>query len=386
MRFPDDVPTLTSGDVTLRAPRLDDAAAVVEQCVDPVSLRWTTVPEGYTLDMARTFLDESSSVAWETGADYRFAIESTHPGGERRFSGSISLRDEGSRRAELAFGAHPAIRGRGVMTEAVRLILDWGFDELDLETVIWWANRGNVGSRRIAWKAGFTFGGTARRWLDHRGEFPDAWVATLHRDDSREPKTRWLETPVLEGDGFRLRPLAERDVPRIREGCTDERTRHFLPFLPSPYTDDDGFEFLVHSAESASLGHSATWAVADAETDLHLANLGIPRVGGTDAEIGYWAHPAARGRGLVSRSVGRLVEYLFTDADAGGLGMERVCLKAAESNTASAHVARANGFTEVGRERRCEVLGDGVRHDLLTFDLLREEWVARDSAREGAGR
>jgi RimJ/RimL family protein N-acetyltransferase len=71
------------------------------------------------------------------------------------------------------------------MTTAVGLLLDWGFDALDLETVIWLANVGNEGSRRVAAKSGFTFGGTLHRWLPHRGEYVDAWVATLHRGDPR---------------------------------------------------------------------------------------------------------------------------------------------------------------------------------------------------------
>ena len=41
MRFPEDVPTLTHGDVTLRAHRLEDRDAIVEQCTDPVSVQWT---------------------------------------------------------------------------------------------------------------------------------------------------------------------------------------------------------------------------------------------------------------------------------------------------------------------------------------------------------
>jgi RimJ/RimL family protein N-acetyltransferase len=194
MRFPDDVPTLTDGDVTLRAHRIEDAAAVVEQCVDPVSVRWTTVPPGYTREMALEFVGTSVPAKWESEKELAFAIECTHPDGRRRFGGTLSLIDKGSRRAELAFGAHPAIRGRGVMTTAVDLLLDWGFDERRLETVSWLANEGNLASRRVAWKTGFTFGGTVRRWLDHRGEYPDAWVAALHRDDPRAVLTSGRST------------------------------------------------------------------------------------------------------------------------------------------------------------------------------------------------
>jgi RimJ/RimL family protein N-acetyltransferase len=193
--FPDAVPVLRDGDVTLRAHRADDARAVVEQCTDPLSVRWTLVPSPYDLGMARGWIHDTAPAGWRDGSEHLFAIESTHPDGERRFSGSLSLRDMGNLRAEIAFGAHPAVRGKGVMTTAVTLLLEHGFGTLGLETVIWYANVGNVGSRRVAWKTGFTFGGTLHRWLDHRGERTDAWVATRHRDDPAGPVGSW-EVPA----------------------------------------------------------------------------------------------------------------------------------------------------------------------------------------------
>nr|MBA3234287.1 GNAT family N-acetyltransferase [Propionibacteriales bacterium] len=236
MRFPDDVPTLTSGDVTLRAHRRQDANTIVEQCVDPVSVQWTTVPHHYTREMALEFVESSIPQMWASGKEQIFAIECTHPDGQRRFGGSLSLRDEGGRRAEVAFGAHPDIRGRGVMTTAVNLLLDWGFAERDLETVLWLGNEGNVGSRRVAWKTGFTFAGTVRRWLDHRGEYPDAWIGSLHRDDPRTPTTPWYDAPHIVGERVVLRAFHDDDGMRIVEGCADPRSLEWLPFLPSPYT------------------------------------------------------------------------------------------------------------------------------------------------------
>lgn len=373
MRFPDDVPTLTDGDVTLRAHRLDDAAAAVEQSIDPMSIQWTTVPLGYTLDDGRAFVGEMMPDGWRSERELGFAVEATHPDGQRRYSGSISLRDEGGRRAEIAFGAHPAVRGRGVMTSAVTLILDWGFRARDLETVLWQANRGNVASRRVAWKAGFTFGGTVRRWLDHRGEYPDAWVASLHRDDTREPKTRWLDSATLTGQHVLLRPLRDDDVPSIVAGCSDPRTRHFLSFLPHPYVAADAREYLVSSMEQASTGTGVGWAMADPTTGRHLGNIGLPRISRGQGEIGYWAHPDARGRGVTSEAVGLLVRHAFADPADGGLGFHRLFLKAAVTNAASQRVAAVNGFTECGRERASERMGDGSLVDMLVFDLLRDE-------------
>ncbi|MBA2558514.1 MAG: GNAT family N-acetyltransferase [Propionibacteriales bacterium] len=371
MRFPDDVPRLTDGDITLRAHSLDDAEAVVEQCTDPVSVRWTTVPLGYDAAMALDWLTTSIPDGWESGSERMFAIETTHPDGRRRFSGSLSLRDEGDRRAELAFGAHPAVRGRGVMTKAVTMLLDYGFDTCGLETVLWLANVGNVSSRRVAWKTGFTFGGgVVRRWLPQRGEFHDAWVASLHRCDPREPKSRWLDIPVIEADRFRLRPLDDRDVPRLVEASADERTRHWLSFLPDRYTEQDAHAFILGSSTAAAEGAGLHWAVADSQHDILLGTIGLPRAAGNGWELGYYMHPDARGRGIMREAVGLATRHVLLDSADGGLGATRAFIKTAAGNAASQYVAVANGYTQYGRETASERLRDGSVTDMVLFERL----------------
>lgn len=373
MRFPDDVPVLSDGDVTLRAHRLDDAPTIVEQCVDPLSVRWTTVPIGYDLAMAETWVTESIPPRWEEQKEYIFALETTHPDGERRFSGSLSLRIEGERQAELAFGAHPAARGRGAMTTAVNLLLDYGFSR-GVETVVWYAVAGNLGSRRVAWKTGFTFGGVMPRWLDHRGEMLDAWVATLHRDDAREPTTPWFDVPTLRGDDVVLRPLADDDAERITEGCADPRTQEWLEFLPSPYTHADAEAFLRQVRSRAGTGEGLTWAIADPATDVLLGIVGIPRRNEVSSEIGYWAHPDVRGRGVTRSAVRVLLRHMFVDATDGGLGIRRAYVRAAAHNQASQEVARSIGFVECGREREAMVKRDGTIQDMVVLDLLGREF------------
>lgn len=379
MRFPDDVPVLTDGDVVLRAHRPGDADGVFEQCVDPVSVRWTTVPLDYTRALALEWATSSARQAWESGSDYRFAIESTHPDGVRRFSGTVSLRNEGDRRAELAFGAHPAARGHGVMTAAVGLILDFGFSDLGLETVIWMANVGNVGSRRVAWKTGFTFGGTIRRWLPQRGEYQDGWVADLHRSDSREPKGAWLDVPVIEGALTRLRPLRDDDVPRLVEAASDLRSQHWLSFLPDPYTVGDALAFIARCQDQAMAGRGITFAVADPPTDAIMGTIGLRHDRGDSWEVGYLAHPDARGRGVMRSGVGMATRHLFITRSDGGLGASRAFIKAAAENTASQYVAVANGYREYGRERHSDRLGDGSWTDLVLFDALPDEWAGEQT-------
>lgn len=374
MRFPDDVPVLTDGDVTLRAHRIEDAPAIVEQCTDPISIRWTTVPLGYDLAMAETWVTKAIPPRWENDTEYLFAIETTHPDGQRRFSGTVSLRLGSERQGEVAFGAHPAARGRGVMTTAIHLLLDYGFDVCHLETIVWYAVVGNLASRRVAWKTGFAFGGVMRKWLDHRGEMLDAWVATLHRDDERSPRTPWYDVPELTSDHAHLRPLRPTDAQRIVEGCADPRTQEWLEFLPSPYTIEDAVAFLHQVEAAGGSSEGLTWAVADPQTDRLMGVVGIPRGGHGSHEIGYWAHPDARGRGMTTEAVRLLLRHMFVDVEDGGLGTRRAYVRAAAGNAASQRVATTNGFTECGRERQAMLKRDGSTQDMVTFDLLADEW------------
>ncbi|MFY0409125.1 GNAT family N-acetyltransferase [Solicola sp. PLA-1-18] len=369
-RFPDDVPTLTRGDVTLRAHRLEDADAVVEQCTDPDSVRWTTVPLGYDRAMALDWIGDGVGSGWRDGTEHLFAIEATHPDGVRRFSGSLSLRDEGDGRAEVAFGLHPAVRGQGVMATALDLLLAHGFDDLDLQTVVWWAEVGNAASRKVAWRAGFTFGGMMRRWLVHRGSMVDAWVATLHRDDPRTPPTPWFQAPDLLTERLHLRPLGPGDVDRVVEGCGDPRTQHWLDFLPSPYTRQDAVEYVHTTQAQGCSGTGPTWAVTRQDDDLLLAAVGIPRVGRHSAEIGYWTHPDARGTGVMTEAVAAVSAWALSDAGLGGLGKRRVHVKVADGNSASRRVAEANGFVLCGRETAAETARDGTVVDMLLLERV----------------
>jgi RimJ/RimL family protein N-acetyltransferase len=359
-------PTLTDGTLTLRAHRADDVEAVVEQSVDPASVRWTTVPTPYGPEDARRFVGAVMPDGWDHGR-WGFAVEA-----EGRYAGTVELRDEGDGRAEVAFGSHPSVRGRGLMERAVRLLVDWGFDARDVQVVVWRANRGNWASRKLAWRLGFTFEGTIRRTLPQRGELRDAWVGTLLASDRREPKGRWLDVPVCEGDGLRLRPLREADVPRVVEACADEQTQHWLGRMPDPYGEADAREWLEHCRENAATGDSVQWAVVDQEDDDRLlaAMSCFGLVPEVECEIGYWSHPDARGRGVVTRAMGTAMRHAFE-----GLGVRRVSAGAAVDNAASRRVIEANGLRQSGVERLGTTIRTG-RADIAWYDVLIEEWRA----------
>lgn len=374
MQFPCDVPTLVSGPVTLRAARPEDADGVVEQCLDPVSVAWTTVPLGYTRDDALAFLTQHIPDGWRTGSAYTFVVEVTGDDGVPRFAGTISLRDEGDRRAEVAYGAHPWARGRGAMTTAVRLLLEWGFAERGLQTVIWWANAGNWASRKLAWRLGFAFGGEVLQWLPQRGELLDGWVGTLRAGDPMEPAHPWYDVPRIVGSRVVLRRHVPADVDRIVEGAADPVLKRWLGQFPQPYRAEHAEQFVAASLERQARGEGLDWTLADPRTDQLVGNLGLFRVQrGYEGDIGYWLHPSARGRGVATEAVRLALRHAFAPPDVGGLGLARVRAIAAVGNEASQRVLERAGMTQQGRERRVCTLAGGVMGDGLVYDVLADE-------------
>jgi RimJ/RimL family protein N-acetyltransferase len=374
------VPTLTDGVVTLRAHGDDDVDAVVEQSCDPLSRRWTKVPQPFVRDDARRFVREVMPGGWASDQEWGFAVQALDDG-VPRYAGTVSLRSEGEGRAEIAYGSHPWARGRGVMERALRLLLTWGFSAADeggrgLDTVIWWAEAGNWASRRLAWRVGFSCDGTVRRWLRNRDGRVDAWVGSLFRDDPLTPGSAWLEVPRIEGERVRLRMHRPDDAARVHEGATDPVTSYWLGRIPRPYTADLAADFLVHRSDGMAAGTDLHWMLADPDTDLLLGTVSLMHIAEGMAEVGYWSHPEARGRGVMTEAVRMASRHAFIAAEDGGLGLHRVHATAAVDNVASRQVLERAGFTPTGVERRSVLVRDGM-HDGAAYELLAEDLQAR---------
>jgi RimJ/RimL family protein N-acetyltransferase len=379
MEFPWDVPRLTDGVVVLRAHTPADIPGVLEQCTDPVSRRWTTVPVPYTLEHARSFVSERVPAGWRDGTSSGFAIEAADAAGVHRFAGTVELRPEGAGAAEIAFGLHPWARGQGIARRACNVLLDWGFLGCGLTAVHWRANVGNWASRRVAWSLGFTFHGEIRAWLPQRGALCDGWAASLLADEPRVPRTAWEPIPVIRGERITLRPWREADAGRVTEACSDEVTQHWLWMLPSPYTRDAALWYIRRHTAEADTSGGLFWCIADSHTDECLGNVSLmlkDTLDPTMREVGYWLHPAARSRGIMTEAVAMAVRHAFIPLDDGGYGLRRLTLLASAGNVASQQVAIRAGFTHVGTARRSEPMRDGGYDDLRHYDLLADEWRA----------
>jgi RimJ/RimL family protein N-acetyltransferase len=266
--------------------------------------------------------------------------------------------------------------GLDEIAEAVRPVVESAFDDPRVQVLLWTAPQGDWSARRVAWRLGFTLDGTVRRGVVAGDRLQDAWVGTLLPGDAREPRAPWQEAVTLEGHGVRLRRFVAGDVPRIVEACADPVTQRWLGQLPSPYTESDALAYLETIEDRHARNAGITWAVVEADERADgrvLASVGFfDYTPGVECEIGYWAHPDARGRGVVTGAMSVATAFLF-----GELKVNRVKAFAAVDNAASRRVIEKCGYTQTGVER-LGALVRNAREDMALYDLLASEWAELD--------
>lgn len=376
--YPDCVPELTDGVVRLRAHRPEDVERLVEQCSDPETLRWTTVPRPYSPGEARAYLALIER-QWSDPDGERFWVVTDATDPEGAYLGTVDLRPRGGGAAETGFGLHPEGRGRGLMAGALRLAARWWFTEREGVRVHWAAVRGHSASWRVAWACGFTHHGTIPQLLanpdDPFAPASDMWRASLGADDPMEPRTPWEEPPVLTSDdagGLFLRPWRDSDVASLEPR---DQPAHHMP--ARGVLDADTFpEWLTTRRERMSQGTMLSWCVADAATDAALGEVLVFVVEGTldddTAELGYQVLPSARRRGVARAAATALARHALLPKAAGGLGFRRLVAQTAEDNVGSNRVLDGVGFTIWGRETAADVLPTGATIDSLHWELLAE--------------
>ncbi len=181
MPLPAPNPPLRDDVVTLRAWTLDDADAVARACQDPEIPRWTTVPTPYTRADATTWLGFVTDPGLE--GQLHFAV--TDSGGGALL-GSMSMWLVKSDAAEFGYWTVAQARGQGHTPRALRLLVRWALDELDLPRLQLGTLAGNRASERVAEKVGFSPEGVLRSWLDQRGERRDVRMWSLLPGELRD--------------------------------------------------------------------------------------------------------------------------------------------------------------------------------------------------------
>jgi RimJ/RimL family protein N-acetyltransferase len=347
---------LSNGVVLLRPWEPADADAVWRACQDADIQRWTRIPVPYLRAHAEGFVADSPS-AWASGRA-SFAVIEVATGELVGAHGFVTAPVDGV--AEIGYWTAPWGRGRGLTAAATRLVARWAFDEVGLARLDWFAEVGNVASRRVAQSCGFRFEGVAAAKLQQRGRQADAWTAGLLPQDLVAPaptrRVPWVPQAVL-GDVVVLREFGDDDLAPLRAALDDADIRRWNPHR---WAGADPAPRLLSSGQDWTSGTATAWLICTPDRhDLHglVALHSISEFQGT-AEIGYWVAAPARGRGLAAAAVAAATTWAFRT-----VGLRRVELLHAVPNGASCRVAQRAGFTLEGTQRQSFVYGDDRVYD-----------------------
>ena len=155
-----------------------------------------------------------------------------------------------------------------------------------------------------------------------------------------------------------LRPLGLGDLDAVVEACADPEIPRFTLLVPTPYTEQDGLEFLTQVEQQWRDGAAErTFAITAAGEFLGV--VGIELESGV---LGYWLKRDARGQGWTTRAVIAIVDW------ARGQGVTAFSLTTHPDNIASQRVALKAGFREVGPVDEPRGFRDGTTTAIL-FEL-----------------
>ena len=177
------IPTLETDRLTLRGMRVSDAPDMYEYACRPSVTEYLTWEPHASVEETREYLTYVGQ-RYRTGDFYDWAVvdrESGHMIGTCGFTSFNCPHDT----AEIGYVLNPAYQGKGLATEAVRRVLDFGFDELGLHRIEAHFMEGNDASRRLMERVGMTFEGYARESMRIKGRFCTIGTCAILRYEYR---------------------------------------------------------------------------------------------------------------------------------------------------------------------------------------------------------
>jgi ribosomal-protein-alanine N-acetyltransferase len=164
-------PALTTTRLSLRAPAPKDAAALHALISIPDVTRFSNWPDAPSKAQIERSLRWMSKIH-VSGKGCGWIIEDRR---SKRLAGAIRFNsiDKKWKCAEIGYELHPDFWGKGLMTEAVAVVVACGHETFGLNRIEAWTLPGNAASDRVLEKCGFRYEGTLRQKARFKGAFHD---------------------------------------------------------------------------------------------------------------------------------------------------------------------------------------------------------------------
>jgi len=178
-----DLPSLDTPRLLLRRLTLDDAQDVFGYASDPEVARYTTWQSHGTIDDTMIFLNGAMTL-YANGQVSPWGVEHKQ---DRRVIGTCGYVYWLPRhaRAEIAYAIGRRYWNQGLMTEAVREIIAFGFRVMQLNRIEARCDVPNIASARVMEKVGMTFEGVLRQHMFSKGVYVDLKLYSILRREWR---------------------------------------------------------------------------------------------------------------------------------------------------------------------------------------------------------
>lgn len=177
----ENLPTLETDRLRLRKISLRDARDFFEYASDPEVTRYSTWSPHESLADTKQFINQVLN-QYKAGHVAPWGIEHK---AERRFIGTCGFGNwiHYHGRAEIGYALARPYWSQGYMTEAVRSVLAFGFETMQLNRIEARCKLENIGSSRVMEKVGMKFEGVLRQHMYIKGQYHDLKLyAILHED------------------------------------------------------------------------------------------------------------------------------------------------------------------------------------------------------------
>jgi [ribosomal protein S5]-alanine N-acetyltransferase len=183
----DETPVLLGPRVTLRAARAGDYEEWAElrrksrEFLKPFEPRWTESDLNRRVFLSRLKRGRDEA---RHGTDYGFLVFLRSPDGESLVGGITlsNIRRRAAQYVTLGYWMGQEYVGRGLMTEAVGVVVPFAFDTLGLHRIHAAFLPTNIASRRVLEKNGFREEGYAENYLQIDGKWCDHVLFGLTRE------------------------------------------------------------------------------------------------------------------------------------------------------------------------------------------------------------
>lgn len=183
-------PVLTTARLVLREITLDDAGFWMRNFSDPDVVELTAYEPPKDLEAARGEITQFCTRPFEERTGIRWGIALR---GSRDLIGTLGYHAwvrEGAHRARMGYDLLREHRRKGIMTEAMRAALGYGFEVMGLHRIEVLTDPVNTASIRLAEGLGFHRDGVLRENTFFRGRFIDDVVFSLLEPEWRAQAKR----------------------------------------------------------------------------------------------------------------------------------------------------------------------------------------------------